>query len=297
MRWLLALCLVLFAATAPAAPAEPKPVAATPALWIAHGPKGSAYMLGSIHALPKNVAWETPQILDAVARADTFVFEVPMDEETRAQAADTFRRNALLPSSMSLPSFFDDKMRAQYRDVIMMTRANPAPIVYLRPWLAALVLQGVASGGTGFVASEGVDNKIYALAKKKRHAKFRALETDEVQFRLLMGNGKMDDELALLRATFAEILEKHGTKADALLAAWSKGDAKALAALGPDSPGWTPAAKKTLLDDRNRAWLPQIEAMLNEPHVYFITVGAAHLVGKNGVPSLLRAAGYKVDGP
>jgi len=222
---------------------------------------------------------------------------VPMDAETRAEAADTFRRNALLPASMSLPSFFDDRMRAQYRDVIMLTKANPAPIVYLRPWLAALVLQGVASGGTGFVASEGVDNKIYARAKKKRHATFRALESDEVQFRLLMGDGKMDDELALLRATFAEILANHGIKADALLAAWTRGDAKALAALGPDSPGWTPAAKKAVLDDRNRAWLPQIEAMLNEPHVYFITVGAAHLVGKNGVPQLLRSAGYKVEGP
>jgi len=295
MRLLFA--LVFFTALAASAAAEPQPVAATPALWVAHGPQGTVYMLGSIHALPKNVNWETPQILEAIAHADTFVFEVPMDEETRAQAADTFRRNALLPASMALPSFFDEKMRAQYRDVIMLTRANPAPIVYLRPWLAALVLQGVASGGSGFIASEGVDNKIYALARKKKHTKFRALETDEVQFRLLMGNGKMDDELALLRATFAEILQKHATKADALLAAWTKGDAKALAALGPDSQGWTPQAKKALLDDRNRAWAPQIAAMLNEPHTFFITVGAAHLVGKGGVPQLLRAAGYRVDGP
>ena len=37
--------------------------------------------------------------------------------------------------------------------------------------------------------------------------------------------------------------------------------------------------------------------MLDEPHTFFITVGAAHLVGKTGVPNLLRAAGYKVEGP
>jgi uncharacterized protein YbaP (TraB family) len=295
MRLLFVLCLLAAAATGAAA--EPQPLKGTPAMWVAHGARGTAYMLGSVHALPKNIDWETPQILAAVARSDTFVFEVPMDEETRAAAADTFRQNALLPSSMALPSFFDEQMRAQYRDVITLTRANPAPIVYLRPWLAALVLQGVASGGTGFIASEGVDNKIYALAAKKKHVKFRALETDELQFRLLMGNGKMEDELALLRATFAEILKKHATKSDALLAAWTKGDVKALAAIGPDSKGWTPQAKKALLDDRNRAWLPQIEAMLKEPHTYFITVGAAHLVGQGGVPQLLRRDGIQVDGP
>ena len=293
----LAVCVVLAAMLSAPAAAEPKPVTATPLVWVAHGPKATAYLLGSIHALPKNVNWQTPQIVDAVARSDTFVFEVPMDEDTREAAAETFQRNALLPASMALPSFFDDEMRDQYRQVIMLTRANPEPIVYLRPWLAALVLQGVASGGTGFIASEGVDNKIYAMAAKKRGAKFRALETDELQFRLLMGNGKIDDELALLRATFTEILKNHSTKSDALLAAWTKGDAKALAALGPDSMGWTPKAKKELLDDRNRAWVPQIEAMLDEPHTFFVTVGAAHLVGKGGVPNLLRTAGYKVDGP
>lgn len=58
-----------------------------------------------------------------------------------------------------------------------------------------------------------------------------------------------------------------------------------------------PAERKAMLDDRNHAWIPQIVAMLNEKHTYFITVGAAHLVGKIGVPTLLRQRGYRVDGP
>jgi uncharacterized protein YbaP (TraB family) len=56
-------------------------------------------------------------------------------------------------------------------------------------------------------------------------------------------------------------------------------------------------AKKALLDDRNRLWIPKIENMLTEKHTFLITVGAAHLVGPNGVPNLLRAAGYTVEGP
>jgi hypothetical protein len=59
----------------------------------------------------------------------------------------------------------------------------------------------------------------------------------------------------------------------------------------------TPVVRQILLENRNRAWIPEIHDMLNEPHTFFITVGAAHLVGPTGVPNLLRAAGYKVDGP
>lgn len=268
-----------------------------PLLWTVHGAQGTAYLLGSIHALPKNLDWQTPRLREAIAAADTFVFEVPMDEDSRLKAADFMRRNALFPMSESLPSFFDDRMRSQYRQVILLTHADPTYIVYMRPWLAALVLQGVADGGTGFIAAEGVDNKIYAEAKARKGVHFRALETDAVQFRLLMGDGKLDDELALLRQTFDEILKRRGPAMKDVVGAWMKGDVKALIACGPGDPELTPKARKALLDDRNGAWIPELVAMLNEKHTYFVTVGIAHLVGPGGVPARLRAAGLAVEGP
>ena len=44
-------------------------------------------------------------------------------------------------------------------------------------------------------------------------------------------------------------------------------------------------------------FLAQLETMLNQKHVYFVTVGAGHLAGPKGVPALLRQDGYRVDGP
>ena len=58
-----------------------------------------------------------------------------------------------------------------------------------------------------------------------------------------------------------------------------------------------PDVKKALLTDRNQRWALQIQTMLREKRVFFITVGAGHLAGPDGVPALLRAAGYKVEGP
>jgi hypothetical protein len=283
------------AAAKPAVPA--KPAAATPAMWTVHGAKGTVYLLGSIHALPKNVHWQTPQLMARLNEADTFVFEVPMDAAARAHAASYFRDNALMPAGMSLPSMFDSEMRSDFRDVVMLTHADPTYIVYMRPWLAALVLEGAASGTSGLYPSEGVDNKVYALAKARSVTQFRALERDQDQFKLFIKEGHEQDEVSDLRITFKDILTRQGKDDKALLPAWMKGDTKKLAGLLPENKGTSAVFRKAWLDDRNRRWVPQIEAMLNEPHTFFITVGAAHLVGKTGVPNLLRTAGYKVDGP
>jgi hypothetical protein len=283
------------AAAKPAVPA--KPAAATPAMWTVHGAKGTVYLLGSIHALPKNVHWQTPQLMARLNEADTFVFEVPMDAAARAHAASYFRDNALMPAGMSLPSTFDSEMRSDFRDVVMLTHADPTYIVYMRPWLAALVLEGAASGTSGLYPSEGVDNKVYALAKARSVTQFRALERDQDQFKLFIKEGHEQDEVSDLRITFKDILTRQGKDDKALLPAWMKGDTKKLAGLLPENKGTSAVFRKAWLDDRNRRWVPQIEAMLNEPHTFFITVGAAHLVGKTGVPNLLRTAGYKVDGP
>jgi hypothetical protein len=79
--------------------------------------------------------------------------------------------------------------------------------------------------------------------------------------------------------------------------AWSKGQEEKLAALMNEDLADEPEAKKALLTDRNKNWVTQIETLLQEKKVFFITVGAGHLAGSDGVPAMLRAAGYKVDGP
>jgi uncharacterized protein YbaP (TraB family) len=50
---------------------------------------------------------------------------------------------------------------------------------------------------------------------------------------------------------------------------------------------------EVLIDDRNRSWIPKIEAAIAGKPA-FIAVGAAHLGGKNGVLELLRKNGYTV---
>jgi uncharacterized protein YbaP (TraB family) len=285
--------------TMKARPAKPDAIEATPAMWVVHGPKGTAYLLGSIHYLPKNVHWQTPEIAAAMKRADTFVFEVPMDDDN---AWSQYPKDMLLPLDLSLPSFFDQQMRDDYQHVIFRIHGNPDGLVYLRPWVAAQQIQAQAYGienVKGLSLDEGVDHKVYEAAKA-RGAKVRAFETVALHIQLLTDNGNIDEGMAELRRTLKSLLAETSdqTAQQRLFDAWYRGDIKALAVSSADTlKQMPPAGRKALLEDRNRAWIPQIAAMLNEKHTYFITVGAAHLVGKIGVPALLRQQGFRVDGP
>ena len=53
------------------------------------------------------------------------------------------------------------------------------------------------------------------------------------------------------------------------------------------------AASASLLDSRNKKWIPKIKKMIRSNSVFF-AVGAAHLWGEQGVIALLRKEGYTV---
>jgi uncharacterized protein YbaP (TraB family) len=50
-----------------------------------------------------------------------------------------------------------------------------------------------------------------------------------------------------------------------------------------------------MVSDRNKSWIPKIEQLLAGKEDALVVVGAAHLVGKDGVVSLLAARGYAIE--
>jgi hypothetical protein len=290
------LCALLAASTLPARAADTPSVQAHPALWTVHGPKATVYLLGSIHVLPKNLNWHTPQIDAALKSADVFVFEIPMDEtQDKQRVQDFISRNGLLPAGMALPSMLNAEERQDYAAAVSLAHVPADNLSPMRPWLAALTLQAGLVLQQHLSPDDGLDKQVYALALKKPGVSFRAFETLEQQLKLLMPE---DQSLELqefdsdLKEMLTETTEVHD-----LIAAWSKGDVKTLNAITNTGFKDNPRAEKVLFEDRNRAWVVQLKQMLAENRTFFVTVGAGHLAGPLGVPALLRQEGYKVDGP
>lgn len=293
-----AFALALFLAGASFARAEAhsvRPVRAHPALWTVHGSKGTAYLLGSIHVLPPEMQWHTPEIDKALGAADVFVFEIPMDASQQAAIQEFIKQNGFLPPGMALPSLLNEQARRDYAAVLRITHVAPEQLNAMRPWLALLMLNMGAVTQQHLSPALGLDRQIYAYALKKPAVSFRAFETPAEQLKLLMPEDRTL-EVEEFDSGLKEMLSER-LSAKNLIDAWARGDVKRLNTLMNSGFEDNPKAEKILFEDRNKAWVQKLEAMLNEDHVFFVTVGAGHLAGPNGVPTLMRQDGYKVDGP
>jgi uncharacterized protein YbaP (TraB family) len=83
-------------------------------------------------------------------------------------------------------------------------------------------------------------------------------------------------------------------QAQALFAAWKAGDGPSLEKFLVEETKASPEVYKVLFVERNRRWIPKIEACLDGARC-MIVVGAGHLVGADGLIALLRGRGYSVE--
>ncbi|MGH6829498.1 MAG: TraB/GumN family protein [Rhizomicrobium sp.] len=293
-RWglLLAVCLGVAALFAPA---EAGPlIHAHPALWHVQGPGGDAYLFGSIHLLPKGTAWHTAEVDAAIRRADVFVFEVAVGTKVQAKIRGLIATEGMLPPDRSLRALLPPSARPNFDAAVAKAHLSPDVVDHERPWLVALQMLVAESAERHYSANAGVDHQVMAIAMR-RHKPMRYFETIGQQFQLLAGSS----EKVQLKEFEADLkdFKNDDDELEPLVEAWSAGQEDKLARIMNSDLMDEPDARKTLLTDRNRRWTERIEVMLKKKKTFFITVGAGHLAGPDGVPAMLRRAGYKVDGP
>jgi uncharacterized protein len=269
-------------------------IQARPALWTVHSKDATAYLLGAIHILPPNVLWHTPAIDAAMDASDTFVFEAPIDDAGKAAIVEYIKAHGMLPDGTTLPSLLDDQGRKDYADAVALTKAPADRLDKMRPWLAEIVLETLYMEQQHYSPLSGVDRQILSLAQA-RGKTLAYFETDAQQLAML---APADQTLEVKE--FDAGLRQFRSDIDSigpLVDAWSHGNPALVGRLMNKELDKEPGAKKELIDNRNDAWMAQLDKMLGEHRTYFITVGAGHLVGPHGLPTLLRAKGYQVDGP
>jgi uncharacterized protein len=104
----------------------------------------------------------------------------------------------------------------------------------------------------------------------------------------------MEEQDRLLAETLKE-LDTQQTAVTALADAWKAGDVPTVERLVLQDLRSEPRLYQRMLVDRNRDWLPKLEALFARRGRAFVVVGAAHLVGPDGLLAMLRARGYTVE--
>lgn len=265
---------------------KPEPV--HPALWLVEGPKGEqAWLFGTIHALPAPVEWRSPRVDAAMGQADRLVLEVAAIEDD----AGTARVFADLAQSPGLPPL-DQRVAPDLRDDLAEDLAAsgvpPAQLDPYETWAAALMLQQALTASDPGNSANGIDRAV-ARAWNGPVEEFEGAAAQLSIFDRL----PEDAQRAMLNAVLREGDERIPTLRE-LEQAWARGDMALIDQLTTESFAGQPVLLEALLTGRNRAWADRLEALLRSGARPFVAVGAAHLAGKDGLPAMLAARGWKV---
>jgi len=162
----------------------------------------------------------------------------------------------------------------------------------MRPWMLAVTLTGFELTRAGYSQAEGVDVHLFERARADGKEVI-ALETVEFQVGLFTGMPEGISE-AFLRHTLDE-LDSVIPQVDEIIDFWQAGDVDKVEGLLGEAYAEYPDLFRRLVSDRNRTWLPRLEALLAGERPAMAVIGALHLVGEQGVVELLLRAGYAVE--
>ena len=260
-------------------------------IWVAEGERNRVYFLGSIHVL-REEDHPLPDVIELVYDdAEQLVMELDMDDIDPAAALQFLMQNGVLAGDATLEQLMGAEM---YARAAASAREIDIPIEMLQksePWLAAMTVQEMLMMRVGFEAEYGVE--MHLLAKARADGKpIYGLETVAEQLGFLDGLSNETQSLWFLHS----IVEGRRMEmlVDDMVAAWRAGDIEFLEADLLHEMNVYPELHQSVLIDRNKNWIDPIMELLDDDDDYLVIVGAAHLVGEDGVPDLLSQQGVRI---
>jgi uncharacterized protein YbaP (TraB family) len=261
-------------------------------LWkVSEGDK-SIFLLGSIHYLRKENYPLNQAILDAFDASDRLVLEIDL-QNTPAGAAQrltlekaVYRDGSNLAQNVSQETYQLASKRAAELGIDMQV------VQPMKPWFVAITMLAVKLQRMGLDPKLGVDHHLAERAKRDGKPT-SGLETLEFQLGIFDQLSKREQEL-MLRETAGE-LERIDKNVKDIVESWLKGDGERLAALLLAGMRQYPELQQKLVIERNRRWLDQIAKLVEQGNNAMVVVGAAHLVGQEGIVDMLKARGFSVE--
>jgi uncharacterized protein YbaP (TraB family) len=253
-------------------------------LWVIKSGRGTVYLTGETPGGRAN--WSDARIEGLAPECGTLWTEA--GTESREPIGPLMARyglDAKTPLSSRLTD--DDKVRLAKASALAhlpVERLQP-----FRPWLAAYQLERAynrAAGLTGLSA-----NEVLAADAKKAAVPIRSEFPSQGDTIAEYGSLSPEQDLQYLRYTLDNILA--ADQAERENTDWARGDvARATTAASQFRQRYPDLARIFFLE-RNRRWVPRIEAMLQEAKPSLVVVGNYHLLGPDGVLALLKADGLR----
>jgi hypothetical protein len=266
-------------------------VIADSAVWQITSGLNSVYLGGTVHLLRPSDYPLPEEYEQAYQNSSQIYFETDLSAMSDLSVQTQMLQQLTYQDGGSLKGVLSNEAYAALSDYIDEAGVPLTMMEKFKPGMVVSMLQVMEFQRIGFTP-EGVDAYFNARAISDSKS-IGQLETvmEQIGFLASMGEGN-ESEFILLSL---RDLEETADLMDGMIAAWRLGNNSELADLFiNEMKNEAPELYNSLLRQRNLNWIPQIDQMLKDNDTEFVLVGAAHLVGDEGLLKLLELKGYQV---
>ncbi len=261
-------------------------------LWKMKVDGKNSYILGSIHMMKKDAYPLKAEIEEAFKDSEYLVVEADISPSKNAEIIKLTFENAKYNDNSLLKDHISDKTFKLLQNKLKKLGMSLEFFKSFRPWFLAMTVTSMELVKLGFNPELGIDRFFI----KKRSAD-KILELEGIKYQLELFNNFTDKEsesFLLSSLTEADSLEKN---IDKMVSAWRNGDTDRLSKLVTEDRKQYPDMARVfniIIEKRNRRMVEKIESFIKSQKSCFIIVGAAHLVGDEGIINLLKQKGYSL---
>lgn len=263
-------------------------------MWKVSSAHNYAYLLGSVHLGDKSF-YPLPSVIEnAFAASSLLIVEVDTRKLNRLEMQQTIAATGTYPLGDDLSKHIAPETLAKLDAFLTGYGMPPALFARYRPWMAGLTVSMLPMIKAGLNADQGIDMYFMNKAGDKP---VEQLEDAAWQIQLLSSVPERDSDQYLLSSIRqAEHAQETWTK---LAKYWSEGAADKIDELTnaqeADDDADEKALSRRLREDRNPHMADRLEKCLHSSESCFMIVGAAHVIGKEGIVKQLQARGYHVQ--
>ncbi|MBN2829701.1 MAG: TraB/GumN family protein [Candidatus Cloacimonetes bacterium] len=283
-------------------------------IWKAVKEENTIYLAGSIHAgdmsmYPLSDAyWKSLNESDAIAvEADIYAemegFAAAEDKEDSGLTGSLISmlgkmfyadgdslQNHLTPATYNeLNTFFKsfDEDSSPFGSLMM-----GFGISKLKPGILALVLEAMSLQKTNLQPELGID---YAFLKQAHHRNQPVIELEGMEQQLTIFLNMSDKAAEYILNDSIKRMKESEKELKELVKLWVKGDDKKILKMFKDTGvlGFEEFNQEFLISRNNTMFSKSMESLQNYPTL-FVVVGAAHLLGDDGLIEMFKDAGFKV---
>lgn len=270
-------------------------------LWkiSGNGLKQPSYIFGTHHLAPIHIKDSIKGFSKAFEETQQVYGELKMLDVQSPEVAQKMKKIMFIDNDSTIQSLLSsedyEKVNKFCKENLMFDLAS-VPKIKPNYIVNNIVVISYIKHIGNFNLQEQLDTYLQKAATEKGKKTF-GLETYDFQFDLLYNSMPLKRQVVQLMCVLNHI-EKAVNDLKELTAAYINQDLNKMEQISNERMNNEcdplPGEKERMIDNRNKKWAEQMPSIMKETPTFF-AVGALHLAGNNGVISLLKKQGYKVD--